>query len=456
MDRGFKLFVEKRYDFLVELYNRYIKFQLKKNSDIEYYSSPYMNLIGYPDEEFINFCKVYYNKKFSKNILVNKKKMSFVREFFSYLKLVIIFVTSPLFFSKNIKKDSAVVHAFHSNEYFKKKPYVTLKTPPFEHLKKENVYHDINISFIKIRDLVKYKGHDIVSSIRYLSLMSFIKLHFIAAKSYYSNRKINLMSISYSRILYTLVKGKSIANLINKLDESSYYLNMWENRGHNLITDYLIQEPKKSIFLDLGIMFRLSQYYMVLNYQRHQFNSNLLFMSEFNYDLVKKNFNGLNPWFYKNFRIDNSEIKDKVETTKILLIAPLSESITDNLYELIGMYNNLDIKIKLHPYTLSKKYEKKYLETRSIYNILDDYSIIIYSGITTAVIELYFQGKEIYKYVNDEFFDIDPLIDNKLVNKIDSLDNIQFNKTSFTDEEKNYYLGYKNKELKDIVKEIIE
>lgn len=456
MDNELKNFIEDNFDFLVKLYNRYIRYILRESSVIEYYASPYMNLLGYPSSKFITFCIKYYNKKYNRNILIKHEKSSAINNLYLYIKLLIIFIFSGMFFSKRIKRNSIVIHGFHSDDNFNYKPYKTIKTPPFESFHNKIIYHDINISFISLKSLFKYKKNNIICSIRYINLFEFIHIHYIALKIFIKSKKINLFPVSFVHIIYTLVKGISISNLINNLDNKSKYLQMYENRGYNLITDYLIQDKNKSIFLDLGIMFRLSPEYMMFNYKRHTLKCKFLFMSEFNYELIKNKLGNIDYELFKNYRIDCKSYNNESKKNSILLISPLSLEVSESLYKLILDNKNekLNIKIRLHPYLNRKSFDTKYIEYRNIYELLDDYDTIIYSGITTASIELYFQGKKVYKYISNEFIDIDPLTDKNLVKKIKSLSDIGDNVKIYTKEEKAYYLGCDNKNLKEILKEI--
>ena len=454
MDRELKIFIENNFDFLVNLYNRYIRYLLRKSLIVEYYASPYMNLKGYPSPIFVNFCQKYYNKKNNVDSQYNHLKINFIKNIFFYFKLLFLFFFSFLFFSKNIKSNSVVIHGFHNNSNFEFNPYTTIKSPPFEYLQNKNIYHDINLSFVSFKGLFRYRKNSIIFSLRYLSSRDFFKLHLTAYKVFIQNRKINISSISYVDILFTLVKGTSIASLINSLDKESIYLNMWENRGHQLITDFLIEDKKKSLFLDLGITFRLAPEYMMFNYLRHDLKSKFLFMSDFNYNLLKKNLGNIDYQLFENYRIDCKNYNSQSEKNRILLISPLSMDVSFRLYQLILDNKELDIKIRLHPYLNRDKFDNKHIEHRDIYKSLDDYDTIVYAGVTTASIELYFQGKKVYKFVSDEFIDIDPLVDNNLVKKIKSLNDIGSETKVYTEDEKNYYLGCNNKKLKEILEKL--
>jgi len=456
MNIEFKYFIEDNFDFLVKLYNRYIRYSLRKSTPIEYYASPYMNLTGYPSNKFIIFCMKYYNKKYHKSLNIKIDKDRYMIKLYLYFKMLFLFLFSFLFFTKDIKKNSIIIHGFHNNDNFEFSPYKTIKSPPLENFKDKNIYHDINLSFVSLKSLLKYKQNNIIFSLRFLSFLELTKLHYIAFKILSQSKSINKFNISYVDILYTLVKGKSISNLINYLDTESIYLNMWENRGHHLITDFLIKDSSKSIFLDLGIMFRLAPEYMMLNFPRHTLKSKFIFMSRFNYDLVKNNLGNVNYKLFKNYRIDYKNYNIQGKKNSILLISPLSISISKKLYQLIldNEDTSLNIKIRLHPYLTKSSFNIKYIEQRDIYQSLEDYDTIVYAGATTAAIELYFQGKKIYKFISDEFVDIDPLVDNNLVDKIKSLDEIQFNNKYFTQEEKEYYLGCNNKSLKEILEDL--
>lgn len=456
MNKEFKYFIENNFDFLVKLYNRYVRYCLRSSSPLEYYASPYMNLVGYPSDKFIVFCAKYYNKKYNKNIIINVTKNRIASSIYLYLKLIFLFLVSPLFFTKKIKDNSIIIHGFHTDDNFKFSPYRTIKSPPLEYFKNKSIYHDVNISFVSLKSLLKYKRNNITCSIIHLSLIAFIKLHYKALTVFFQSKKINIFPVSYVDILYTLVKGISTSELINNLDEQSKYLHMWENRGYQLISDLLILNSNKSIYLNLGIIFRLAPEYMMFRYVKHTIRTKFLFMSEFNYDLVKGHLGKINYNFFKNYRIDCNHYNSDYKKNNILLIAPLCVDVSNVLYKLILNNKNekLNIKIRLHPYINKSNFNNKYIEQRSIYESLDDYGIIIYAGITTATIELYFQGKKVYKFVSDEFIDIDPLVDNNLVNKIQSLAEINNDRIEYNDKDKNYYLGCNNKNLNEILKEL--
>jgi hypothetical protein len=456
LNSEFKYFLEDNFDYLVRLYNRYIRYSLRKSTPIEYYASPYMNLTGYPSDKFIIFCMKYYNKKYNKSLNIKIVKDKYTIKLYLYFKMLFLFLFSFLFFTKNIKKNSIIIHGFHDDDNFKFSPYKTIKSPPLEIFKDKNIYHDINLSFISLKSLLKYKQNNIIFSLRFLSSLELIKLHYTAFKILLQSKSINKFNISYVDILYTLVKGQSISNLINYIDGESIYFNMWENRGYHLIIDFLIKDSSKSIFLDLGILFRVAPEYMMLNFPRHNLKSRFLFMSQFNYDLVKKNLGNIDYKLFKNYRIDCKPYNSKGIKNNILLISPLSIDVANKLYSLILDNKNkeLNIKIRLHPYLNNDDFDDKYIEHRNIYEALDDYETIIYAGITTAAIELYFQGKKVFKFISNEFIDIDPLTDNALVSKISSLEEIKSHTKMFTNEDKEYYLGCNNLSLKKILKEI--
>jgi hypothetical protein len=457
MNSELKYFIESNYDFLVKLYNRYVGYVLRDVSDIEYYASPYMNLIGYPSYNFIYFCKTYYNKKYNKKLsYIVKEEITFKTSIYLYIKLVFLFLFSHIFFKKKIKKNSIVIHGFHSDNDFKISPYKTIKTPPLRYFRNKNIYHDINISFVSLKSLLKYKKNNVTIGLVYLTFLEFIKLHYTAYKIFIKSKKINIFSISYVKILYTLIKGVSAGRLINNLDEETKYLHMFENRGYHLIADLLVKNHNKSIFLNLGISFRLAPEYMMFKYPRHTIKSKFLFMSKFNYDLVKKSLGDIDYKLFKNYRIDCKDYRSNGKENSILIISPLSMDVANALYKLILNNKNkeLKIKIKLHPYLNKDNFDTEYIEYKNIYESLDDYNTIVYAGITTASIELYFQSKNIYKFVSDEFIDIDPLVDNNLVKKIKSLEEIQYSNKCYTKEEKDYYLGCSNKNLKEILKEL--
>ena len=451
-----KKFIENNFDHLVKFYNRYIRYKLRKSSSIEYYASPFMNLDGYPSDKFLFFCNKIYNKKNNTCLKTDYKKQSLSISLYKYIKIFLLFLLSKIFFSKKIKKKSVVIHTYHSDKNFDHAKYKSLKSPPLEYFKKNHVYHDINISFVSFKSLFKYKKNNVLCSICYISLLDFIKIHFLSFKIFIQNKKINLYSISYVNIFYTLVKGWGLAKLINNLDDETHYLHLWENRGYQLISDLLTKKTKKSIFLNLGVIFRVSPEYTMFNYLRHDLKSKILFMSEYNFNLVKKNLGKIDFDFFKNYRIDCNNYQIKGRNNSILLICPLSEKVTRFIYNLILDNNNkdLNIKIKLHPFLNQKNFNSKDIEPRDIYKCLHDYDTIIYVGITTAAIELYFQGKKIYKLYSDNFLDIDPLIDNNLVYKIKSLTDMK--DYNYTSDEKNkqYYLGCDNKSLDKILDNI--
>jgi len=94
MNKELKDFIEDNFDFLVKLYNRYIRFILRKSEPLEYYASPYMNLSGYPSDKFIIFCTRYFNKKYQKNFPFSKTKESFFVKIYQYARLFLIFLLS--------------------------------------------------------------------------------------------------------------------------------------------------------------------------------------------------------------------------------------------------------------------------------------------------------------------------------------------------------------------------
>jgi hypothetical protein len=420
-----------------------------------------MNEIGYPSSNMDNFFRYYYNKKFSKKIKYIKIRNKFASSAYLYFKLLFLFIFSFLFFKKpNNNKKYNIVHAFHSDSDFLNKPYRTTKTPPSEELINDStLYHDVNLSFVSLNKLLEYKKHRITLSIRYLSIFTFIILHFTALKVYinsYKLFKLNFLNTSYCSILYILVKGYSIGSLINSLNKDSRYFNMWENRGYHHILDDIVINHEKNICLDVALIFRFSPQYTMLKTTRRELKSKILCMSKLNYDLVKNNLGNVNYNFFKNYRIDCENYNSKGKKNSILLLSPLSVDVSNTLYKLIIDNKNdaLNIQIRLHPYLNKDNYDNKYIEDRNIYDSLDDYDTIVYAGITTASVELYFQGKNVYKFITDEFIDIDMLVDNNLVSKIKSLDEINNKINRYNKVDKNYYLGCNNKTLKEILEEL--
>lgn len=451
-----KEFTENNFDYLVKFYNRYIRYKLRKSNAIEYYASPYMNHNGYPSDEFLFFCNKIYNKKNNISLTTDFKKQSKYISFIKYIKIFLLFFLSKIFFSKKIKKESIIIHTYHSDNNFNHDSYKSLKSPPFEYFKNKHIYHDINISFVSFKSLLRYKKNNVLCSICHISLSDFIKIHFLSFKIFKQNMNINLYPISYVNIVYTLFKGWGLSKLINNLDDKSCYLHMWENRGYQLISDLLTKNAKKSIFLNLGVIFRVSPEYTMFNYPRHDLKSKILFMSEYNFNLVKKNLGKIDYEFFKNYRIDCNDYRINGKKNSILLICSLSEKNTRFLYNLILDNNNndLNIKIKLHPFLNQTNYNSKDIEQRDIYKCLQDYDTIIYMGITTAAIELYFQGKKVYKLHSQEFLNIDPLVDNNLVFKIKSLTEVREYKNTSDIRKKQYYLGCNNKSLDKIINNI--
>ena len=451
MDREFKAYIEQEFDYLVKLYNRYIRRFLKDVSPLEYYASPYMNLVGYPSENFLYFCAQSYNKKYQKNIRYKPSSIKIFRSLYHYVKLLFLFTFSSLFFSKKVDSNSVIIHAFHDDENFHLSPYRTIKSPPLETFTNHKVYHDINISFISLKSLFHYKKHNILCSLSYLSFRELMKLHYLAARVYFKSKTLQGYGVSYVEILFTLVKGVSIASLINQTDTSSIYFNMWENRGYHHILDFLVKDNKKLYHLDLGVLFRLSPEYMMLHHLRHTPRGYFLIMSHFNYDLVYKRMGSIEYDFFKNYRINCHTRDVKNVKNNILLLSPLSSGVAKRLYTLLLSYDKGNIKLKLHPYLERTSFNEEYLETRALYDILDDYDTVVYTGATTAAIELYFQGMKVYKFITSEFLDSDPLVDNALVETIDSLEAIGESTHTFTQDEKNYYLGCDNKTLQEIL-----
>jgi len=414
-----------------------------------------MNLIGYPSNDFINFCILLYNKRNKTTHKMSIEKQHIIHNLFSYVKLIFLFLFGFIFFEKKLKPNSVIIHGFHSDSNFTFSPYKTIKSPPLEYFEDKNIYHDINLSFISLKSLNRYRKNNIISSLRFLSLRVFIKLHFIAAIIYFQKNKIKTINInfSYVTIFYNLIKGYATAKLIDNMEGNSVYLHMWENRGHQLITDYLVKHTKKLFFLDLGITFRLAPEYTMFNYQKHSFKSKILFMSQHNFDLTKSNFHSLKYDFFKNYRIDCKQENIHVHNS-ILVVSPLSEDVTDMLYKLVLDNQDKKIKIKIHPYLNKNKYDKKLLEDKNLDELFNDYGIVIYAGVTTASLELFFQGRRVYKFENDYFLNIDPLIDNNCVKSINNLNDILETHTTIIDEQfKKYMFGCDNKSLQQIVKE---
>jgi len=452
MQKKQKEYIEENFDFLVELYNRYVRFIYKNKSTLEYYSSPLMNLIGVPSDEFNVFCIRYYNRKFSQISPESIKSNSILYSLLRAAKIILIYFYSKFIFKKIRNKKSIVIHAFHKESDFNRKEYSTLKSPPFEYFDGFNIIHDINPSFVSISSMHKFKGYrdNITCSLIYINIFDFLYFFTLSLKyffSFYLIRRsssiLNDFPANVHDIIFNILKGVGTSKLINNLDNESRYLHMWENRGHQNIADFLLNSDLKSLFLNVAVIFKNNPEYMFFRFLNHKRRSKLLLMSESNRDILPDKVVQNSSLFY-NYRIPKLNISNDSYSNKILVITPISVSRSRELYNLVCKSNIKNIKIKFHPFVDTKFFKEKYIENRNLYSCIKDYGSVLYSGYTSAALELYFLNKKIYKLETLNKIDIDFIVDYNMCTIISSLDDI----TSKTElnrlDTKNYFLGIEN------------
>lgn len=487
LDKNVKLFIENHYEYIVNLWNRFVRFRCRNEKTNFYYSSPFISGLGYPPNYIISLGIILYIKKHSdkKIILLTKKKelisyfikkryfMPNIIEVKNALKNIVVTVTFLLkyflafFILKKIdsNKHCLVIHSYHDNSFFNSTQYITSKIPDFSKIAREyntKLYYDINPSFFPIEMIFRFKKYGCVFSPTNLNLVSFFYCY-IEAMVHLLKNKILFKSFYFSaenifnQIFFNLIKVKSISRLINNISDKSLYIMPWENRGYQLGIEKNLNVPKKLLNYSCGLLSKISPEYVNYRYIKHQNFSHHITMSKNVKSFLEKVSPRRKFGIAKSPRIFNVTINSlaKKQRKKILVICPIDLESTKRLVKIVLGQDDYDCKIKLHPYVKLEDIPSKYVEKRRLSECLSDYSIAIYSGFTTASMEAYLSGLNVYKFFNPNKLSFDTM-DEVNIKEIKDLKEISYwRKIDKLDELMNQYLGVQELDFENYIKQLI-
>ncbi|MCT4616231.1 MAG: hypothetical protein N4A49_15340 [Marinifilaceae bacterium] len=447
-------YVHNNYEHIVEVYNRYISFIFRDKEIDSYYLSPFMNLQGVPSQEFECFCIRYFQKSSGANILKTYQKNNFLNPIFKFIKFILVYIFCKISLKKNQDDNVILIHAFHSSSDLKRDVYSTVKSP-FVDIEGKKVIHDINPSFIKLSEILKLRRKEVICSLVYVSLYSLLSLTIKSIKTYIFCKRVVLKSsilknfpICFTEIFINYLKYFSYSTVVDSLSSGSIYINFWENRGYQMLADYKMKYPRRNLFVNLSITSKASPEYVLLRKLRQKRRSDLLIMSEYNRKILGVNHNYR---LFKNYRINFAPIFS-ANNDRILGVSSISQKQSEKLYEEIKLYGK-GSKIKFHPYVDNSKFDSSFFENQDIYSAISKYGIVVYSGFTTAAVELLSNMIPVFKLSDKLVTPYDPLVEENLIKELKNIGKFKIQKID--NNIKDYYLGIRNIEFNNILKEYI-
>ena len=478
LDTKVKKFIEDRYDHIIHVWNRFIRFKTRKENDFFYYSSPIISGLGYPPDYIVSLGIIMYIKKNrDKHIILHTQKKDLISFFlkkkfvFSHLFsksvlntfiFLIHYIFSKIFLYK-ANSPCIIVHSFHNDSFFQGYKYVTSKVPNLDSIAEKNsykFYHDINPNFFSLRNIFKFRHYKSIYSPRYLNVLSIFSLYFQSVFYLFKNKmlfKCFYFSTNdhYSKIFFDLIKRKSLVKLINKLSADSYFIIPWENRGYQLGIEKDLK-AQKLIKYSCGILSKVAPEYVNYRYLRHRDFALHIAMSKKVREFLLK----LEPTrkisIVKSPRVFSSKesaSKPDDSINKVLVICPIDESIARHMIQSFLHQKQYNVKFKLHPYTSIKIPEQK-KEKRALSDCFRDYSIAIYDGFTTASMEAYLAGLSVYRFSNPNRLSFDTMddVDIKTIGDFDQLKVYQpvFDETFYND-----YMGFQEIGFYDYIKKLL-
>jgi hypothetical protein len=471
LDEGAKCFIEQNYEYLVDLWNRFSRNKTKYLNNIFYYSSPLLSGIGYPPHYIISLGIILYIKKRlkGKNVTLhtqrpelisyylNKKILSKIFDLYSLFKVLCFIITylvaKCFLITPRKNKKTIIVHSNHADSFFKpERGYVTSKVPDLSILEKEKGYtvlYDINPNFFTFFNIIKFSSRKIVYAPVYLSFLEIISICFQSAvftiknyllwKSFYFS-----VDSVYYQIFFNILKRKSIVAMLRQFDNDYKYIMPWENRGFQLGVECDLNSDNL-INYECGLLSKTCSEYNSYRHLRHTPSATLLAMSKGSADFLSILGPSSGIDIVKSPRVFYLKAKDNGCTNKdtVLVICPSDKALTEMmLKDAFNTQHHFNIKIKLHPYD-KRKVENKYFESRPLFSCLSDYSIAVFSGVTSASMEVYLAGLKVYRYNNPNWLCFDTLdgIDVSSINSFNEIEadceNVENKKMELI----NYYLG---------------
>lgn len=452
VDSEAKFFIEHNYDHIVDVYNRFFRRKAFKESKEFYYSSPFASGIGYPPNNLISMGIVLYAKRknIDKELILTERnellayfgkvsKVTLARLFFTGMlkssRLLMVFVVSRIFLRpKRFDTPQIIVHSFHDTPFFQGHEYLTDKLPdlsPVAHSHGYDMSFDVNPHFVDFSSVLRFRKRNCFVSLAGLKFWELVGLYFVALRFHFRNLYLFKSFFfgtesHYSEIVYSLAKAKSIARVISSLPEHSRYIMPWENRGYQLAIECEVG-GEALVHYSCGLLSKVSTEYFSYRYLKHEPTASLLAMSRKVKDDLLALFPGRQIDVVKSCRVfDPRPISLKVKAIvgqKILVICPIDREMTKLLVEKFGSGVDYQVRFKFHPYNRPPIAQEK-IEERKLVHCLQDYSIAIYAGVTTASIEAYFSGLNVYRYhdLNTLSFDTMDSLDVKRIRSIDEVE----------------------------------
>lgn len=201
IDFRVKTYIEDNYEYIIQLWNRFIRFKSCKQSNLFYYSSPIISSLGYPPNAIISLGIVLFIKNNrNKNIILHTKRKElivyFTKKYLKFVKIkdlllqlnVIGFILK-YWISKIILKPidtntrKIVIHSHHHSSFFNNENYITSKFPDLSEVTASNGFgllYDINPNYFHFRDILKFRKYRCVFSPISLGFYELLSIYIIS------------------------------------------------------------------------------------------------------------------------------------------------------------------------------------------------------------------------------------------------------------------------------------
>lgn len=480
IDPGIKTYIENNFEYIVQLWNRFIRFKSFKQSDLFYYSSPIISGLGYPPSSIISLGIILYVKIHrNKNIIIHTQRKELIayytKKYLNLIKIKNVFIPFSTFGfilkyliskimlkSMDSNRPKIIIHSHHQSSFFSGGNYITSKFPDISQVTSCNGFdllYDINPNYFHLHEIFKFRKYGCVTSPICIGFFELLSIYFISiiywAKNLFLFKAFFLSETNvYSTIFYNILKRRSITKLIKKLPARSYYIMPWENRGYQLGIEKDL-EGEKIIQYSCGIILKTGTEYVNYRYLLHcKFGLDVTMSNHVSDFLTKLNPNRRYNIIIKSPRVFNISVTANSRNNNILVICPMDSNITNNLLNLLKGKNDYNVKYKFHPY-YRPEVDENIIEERTLSECVKDYSIAIYSGITSAILEVYLAGLNVFKLYNLNGLTFDVMDDFK-VKEIKTIKDVTESEsdTSITPYLKNYYLGVSEKDFNDYINEL--
>jgi len=479
IDPDVKVFIEKNFDYIVTLWNRFIRYKSMKLDDLFYYSSPIVSGMGYPPRSIVSLGIILYIKRRQRSYMVLHTKRreliayytksyfrlfsikELVSSFFSIFFLTKFLLSKYIFKPIDKRKPAIIIHSHHHKYNFHKDYYLTNKVPDLSHTLSNsdfNLYYDINPSTFSIFDIFKFGKYDCTFSPSQLGLRTVLRVYFQSIIYWFKNLilfKSFFFSETniYKQIFFNIIKRKSISCLISNIHKKSYYIIDWENRGYQLGVEKDMK-GENIIQYSCGILSKVGTEYSNYRFLKHKNYAIDITMSKYvKYFLSQLNRNRDYSIIVKSPRASTVQ-NGKNQNTNKLIICPSDKHITK---ELLKLFHNDDNTIfKFHPYC-SLKIEKNRIEKRPLSTCLKDYTIAITDGLnTSSIFESLLAGIRVYRVKNENSV-LSDYLDGFQLNIEGNLIRIKLpnNKKAKSEGLKNYYIGANEMTFNNFIKNII-